>query len=251
MHAFAVLKRLGLPATVFLTTGAIGTDRLIWHDRVFCAFARSRRPLQSGFIPGDASDDPDPPRDSQRVRRDVLRYLKGLGQAEREREIARLIDGLEADVPQSQGGLMLDWDEVRAMHREGVAFGSHTVTHPVLSKLRADEARREIEESKHEIERQIDSRVATFAYPNGSRRDFDGTTKRILGELGFSAAVTTIYGSNTASPESVPDPLELKRMGLHHPELPVFAMKLALQRFKAESSADPAAGRPEATHEGA
>ena len=41
-HALPVLLRLGIPATFFLTTDAIGTGRVVWHDRVFAAFRETK-----------------------------------------------------------------------------------------------------------------------------------------------------------------------------------------------------------------
>jgi hypothetical protein len=42
-HAFSVLRELGLPATIFLTTEALDANALLWHDRVFDAFHRTRK----------------------------------------------------------------------------------------------------------------------------------------------------------------------------------------------------------------
>ena len=49
-----VLKKYQVPATIFVATGAIGTGKLIWHDRVFDAFrfatARRARLAKAPFL---------------------------------------------------------------------------------------------------------------------------------------------------------------------------------------------------------
>ena len=42
-NAFPVLRDLGLPATIFLTTDSLDRNALLWHDRVFDAFHRTRK----------------------------------------------------------------------------------------------------------------------------------------------------------------------------------------------------------------
>ena len=49
-----------------------------------------------------------------------------------------------------------------------------------------------------------------FAYPNGSPADFTCETKRLLSELGYGSAVTTIRGVNTIKT----DTYELRRVGV-------------------------------------
>src|SRR5438477_1528660 len=53
-YAFPILKKYGLPATIFVTTGAIETGKLLWHDRIFDAFrytAVTRARLKSFEFP--------------------------------------------------------------------------------------------------------------------------------------------------------------------------------------------------------
>src|SRR5438132_9371928 len=42
-YAFPILKKFGLPATIFVATGAIDTGEPLWHDRIFDAFRYTRR----------------------------------------------------------------------------------------------------------------------------------------------------------------------------------------------------------------
>jgi peptidoglycan/xylan/chitin deacetylase (PgdA/CDA1 family) len=108
------------------------------------------------------------------------------------------------------------------MKASGIEFGGHTVTHPFLSKLTAEQAAWEVSECKRRIEEEMQAPVGFFAYPNGREEDFAASNKKILRDAGYRGAVTTIWGMNYRST----DPMELRRGGPweNHPGL--FALKL-------------------------
>jgi peptidoglycan/xylan/chitin deacetylase (PgdA/CDA1 family) len=87
----------------------------------------------------------------------------------------------------------LGWDEVKEMHRHGIEVGSHTLTHPMLSRVSPDLARREIVESKRVIEEMLGAPVGFFCYPGG---DFDGNVTRFVRDAGYLGACTTLPGVN-------------------------------------------------------
>ena len=62
---------------------------------------------------------------------------------------------------------MLDWAKVQELHRAGIQFGAHTMTHPPLAAIPLDRARAEILESKKRIEDRTGEAVTAFAYPYG------------------------------------------------------------------------------------
>ena len=64
----------------------------------------------------------------------------------------------------------LDWGEVDAMHRSGMAFGSHTMSHPNLAAIDGATARRELRDSKHRLEDRLQVPIASLAYPFGKLR---------------------------------------------------------------------------------
>ena len=68
---------------------------------------------------------------------------------------------------------MLNWDEIRVMQQHNITFGSHTVTHPILSRISAERVRTEIQRSKEMIEKHLNVPVRTFAYPVGRSQDFN------------------------------------------------------------------------------
>jgi len=92
-----------------------------------------------------------------------------------------------------QEPLMLSWKQVREMSDAGVSFGSHTVTHPLLTRIPPKQVERELRQSKDIVEQQIGKPVSTLAYPSG---DFDSNVKQAVREAGYLAAVTIRAGQN-------------------------------------------------------
>ena len=90
---------------------------------------------------------------------------------------------------------LLTWAELAEMSAAGCEIGAHTVTHRQLSKLSHDEARREILESKTEIENRLGRAVTTFAYPFGA---MNATSRECVRE-NFRAGCSVEFG--TAAPQ--------------------------------------------------
>jgi peptidoglycan/xylan/chitin deacetylase (PgdA/CDA1 family) len=63
---------------------------------------------------------------------------------------------------------LMSWDNVREMAASGIQFGSHTVTHPHLNKLEARDIELEVQDSRCQIEEQLEQDITQFSYPYGS-----------------------------------------------------------------------------------
>ncbi len=232
VRALPVLQRHALPATVFLATGSIGTGRVLWHDRVFRAFRETPARALSGFAGNGRTWPLETPEQREQARDAVLAVLKTLGEEQRLETIARLTQALEIGDVEQVPGLMLGWDEVREMSRAGIEFGSHSVTHPILSRIPAERARQEVFESKAVLERELGRPVRAFAYPNGQPADFDDRTTGLLRDAGFACAVTTIRGLNALDAlGEPPDLFRLRRQVPWHTDVAGFAAQLAVSRL--------------------
>jgi peptidoglycan/xylan/chitin deacetylase (PgdA/CDA1 family) len=159
----------------------------------------------------------------------MLYSLMPLPNSERLRRVETVVwlldDGSapEAPVP------MLRWPQVRAMADAGIAIGSHTVRHPVLTTIPAEEAAWELRESKRVIEAEIGRAVTLFAYPVGKREHYSAGIMRLVADAGYAAALTTRPGSNARTE----DRLELRRIRSWDPALPAFALTLTRHRLLA------------------
>lgn len=102
----------------------------------------------------------------------------------------------------------LTTEQIKEMKKEGMDFGCHTHTHPILSKIPLEEAKKEIHKSKTILEDILSGKVEIFAYPQGQIKTFNKNIISILKEEGFQLACSTIWGSNTKKT----DPLILRRI---------------------------------------
>lgn len=87
----------------------------------------------------------------------------------------------------------LGWDDIVTMEKNGVTFGSHTVTHPHLDRLTDAQVSEELIRSKKDIEDTLGDTARFFSYPYG---DHDERVCRLVREAGYDAACTVRYGVN-------------------------------------------------------
>lgn len=121
------------------------------------------------------------------------------------------------------GDNRLSKDEIRDMKNGGVDFGSHTVTHPVLTKISIEEAAKEISDSKKDVENLLNEKIDYFAYPLGKKNHFDNQISDIVKRTGYKAAFTTENGEI----DYKGDPFSLKRIGIRNCHLFVFKVRVS------------------------
>lgn len=224
-HAAPILARHGVPATIFLATGHIGSAEPTWFDRLAVALKTTWRDRL--VLDGEAPLPLTTRAERLRALDAGLARLKRAPDDERRRSLARILDWLGAPGLAAAKSSMLTWDDVHALRGLGFSVGAHTVTHPILSRLAPEAAWSEISGAKAAIERALGEPVRAFAYPNGGPDDYTETTTRLVREAGFTCAVTTRHGVNTADTP----PLELRRGGPWEHHLPTFAVKLCYYRL--------------------
>lgn len=87
---------------------------------------------------------------------------------------------------------MLNWEEIKIMHKAGMVIGSHSRSHPFLNEAKDfEELKKEIMESKKTIEDNIGVAVQDFAYPYGK---YDERTVAVVKAAGYNTARGTNYG---------------------------------------------------------
>jgi peptidoglycan/xylan/chitin deacetylase (PgdA/CDA1 family) len=90
----------------------------------------------------------------------------------------------------------------------GIEVGAHTRTHPDLTKIPSEQAREEIEGSKHDLERKLDVPVHVFSYPFG---EYNEHVQTLVQQAGFLGTCSSNSGLNTP----ITPLLALRRVEIH------------------------------------
>jgi peptidoglycan/xylan/chitin deacetylase (PgdA/CDA1 family) len=195
-HAYPVLKELGIPALVFLSTGFMDGGGLLWSDALRWALSRTRRGRAP--LPGGGSAEVAGPEARRAFLAAWASHLKRVSEAERAEALPGLLrllaDGAEPAPPPRQ---MMTWDEVRAT-MEGTRLGGHTHTHPILSRVGPERLDEEVAACRDRIAAETGRRPRHFAYPNGQPGDFTPAVQEAVRRHGFEAAFTAVEGVNGA-----------------------------------------------------
>jgi len=221
-EAFPILQKYGIPATIFATVSAMETGEVLWYDRIFLAL----NVAPAGVLTLELD----------RLRRfnllspaarfcsalEIVQCLRQLSDVRRKECCAELEKKIA--LPQEElADRMLTWEQIRTMHRAGIAFGSHTLTHPVISQLTPTEMERELGESKQILEEKLDSPVCDFAFPFGHPADCGAAAGEVLARCGYRSAATTIWGVNVPGA----NPYQLRRVQIgEEGSLALFAFRL-------------------------
>jgi peptidoglycan/xylan/chitin deacetylase (PgdA/CDA1 family) len=206
-EAWPALRARGLPATVFVTVDAVETGPSLWWDRLAAAVQAAP---EGATTAGIGVNDP-PARLGDELSR--VRAFDRIREAWKQRPWDEVRDSLARCEAEWGGdaaaGQLLTPEEVVRLAREGCEIGSHTLDHPILSRLAPAEAERQIVESRRRLEDWTGAPVRYFSYPNGKRDDVTPEVEEAVRRAGYEGAVSTIEGRVTGGS----DPYLVERKG--------------------------------------
>ncbi|MES9833585.1 MAG: polysaccharide deacetylase family protein [Candidatus Thiodiazotropha sp. DIVDIV] len=207
-YARTSLTQEEIPATIFLPYNYIGEELVFWQEEMLARFSQLN----------DSEDDTD---------RALLKQLTGIEAVSDKhtlrsavtamkckdyREIYDTLDSLREHQKEKPVNLKYDaymtWHQVNEMAASKINFGSHALSHRILTQIEPDDARHEISESRRLIEEKIGTKVNAIAYPNGN---CDTSIEKIVSESGFQMGF--IMGGGYVSQES--NPMALPRINVH------------------------------------
>lgn len=219
--AAPVLSRYEIPATVFVTSGFLDTQKILWplelHERLAVAHSSLLMELAQRLkvtLPCTLAPEDCPQRAEQVL--PLLDAVKRLPPAPREKFLdeLRAETGLDLSVAwRRELYEPLAWSELSELARHGLEIGVHTVTHPNLALLTQAEQRYEIGMGRERIEQVLGEpfRCTSFAYPFGSRNDYSDEVVATVKELGFQLAFTLEECRN----RETLDPFRIHRICIH------------------------------------
>lgn len=211
VHAFPLLKRYKLPATIFLPTAFVGTDEWFWPDKIGYLLGQARE-FRSSTAWGDLTKRFPGLKcslsDSVAAIDQAIETCKTLPRSEVDSLIAVLEERVGDKLPRER--MVMNWKEAREMSSYGVTFGSHSVNHTILTAVPDEQVASELTESWQVLQKSEVAAVPVFCYPNG---DYASKVADEVRRVGYQAAVTVRSGWEGDKPA---DLYRLRRIGMHN-----------------------------------
>jgi peptidoglycan/xylan/chitin deacetylase (PgdA/CDA1 family) len=183
--AYPILRELQMPAAMFVCPALVESGEWLWNHEMRCRLqtlasadlAEIRMKLLS---PGSSVNA-------------IVEWMKTLQLQQRrlaEATIREATISFEATAAQREAFDVMDWDDLRLLDRELITVGSHTLSHPILTKLSGEEIESEILDSRRCLEQRLERNIEFFCYPNGA---YDKRAYQLVQKT-YRAAVTTETG---------------------------------------------------------
>ncbi|MFL6256898.1 MAG: polysaccharide deacetylase family protein, partial [Pyrinomonadaceae bacterium] len=207
--AFPLLRRHGVPATLFVITDFLDGRAWMWTDKLRHVALSAQAERLNAEVVGRSFDIRLAGRDSRlSAAGRVNSELKRLAPREREEAIERIAaaHGVTLPVRPPAEFSPVTWEQARELDAGGVEIGSHTVSHPILTTTDDAQLAAELHVSRERLETELGHPVGLFCYPNGA---YDARVRRETERAGYLCAVTTEHGLNE---RRAADPLALRRV---------------------------------------
>jgi peptidoglycan/xylan/chitin deacetylase (PgdA/CDA1 family) len=196
-YAYPLLQKYEVPATLFVVSDFLDRNAWLWTDAIRYALDTTTEPrlvLQAMGV--RLKHDLTVSALRERAWLAVCDLCLRAAPAKRAWLIERLQQAL--NVALSPGAApdyrAMSWQDARRLDSGLVEIGSHTCTHPVLSRCSAPEIDHELGESKRVIEQQLRRSISSMAYPHGEPTDYDHRVVRAAQAAGYQCAVVAHGG---------------------------------------------------------
>lgn len=182
---YPILRELQLPATMFVCPALVESGEWLWNHEMRCRLQMLAIPdvaeLRMKLLtPGTTVDA-------------IIEWMKTLPLQQRrmaEAIIRQATAGFQPTAAQKEAFDVMNWDDLRSLDCDLITVGSHTLSHPILTKLSGQEIEAEILESRRCLEQRLGRKVDLFCYPNGA---YDRRAYQLVQKT-YRASVTTETG---------------------------------------------------------
>lgn len=190
LNAYPILKQNKISATFFIASGYLDGGRM-WNDTIIETLRDYPEPqldlttIKLGkYSTGTETE-------KARSASQIIQEIKHLD-SEQRIKYTDYITSFSDNLPTN---LMLTSEQLIELKQGGMEIGGHTVTHPIMAKISAEQLQQEIADNKKKLETLIQTVIYVFAYPNGKPgQDYLLNQIQVVKDNGYQAAVSTQWG---------------------------------------------------------
>lgn len=195
--AFPILRELQIPATFFIATGYVGSGESFWFERLYGLFVASAPQVISLDVLAKRVTLGATAALRRQQAISLLQMVKHLSNADRLSMLEQIETQLAptANLERHQAlSRALSWQQIGEMAAAGMEFGSHSVTHPVLTQISDQDLAWELVWSRRTLEQHIGRKCTAFCYPMGLA---DTRMEAAAEEAGYDFAAGYLPGVNS------------------------------------------------------
>jgi peptidoglycan/xylan/chitin deacetylase (PgdA/CDA1 family) len=209
-EALPLLEKVGVPATFFVSTGGLGSNREFWWDEL-------ERIILEGEVFPDSFELRDarfggswPTRNSMErsaLYQEIHPLIKQIDVVRRECWFNQLREWVDVVEEGRATHRVMTINELQKLAASGLTtIGAHTVSHTPLATLSSAEQLREIVESKRQLEELTGQKISVFSYPFGGKSDYSCETVRLCRKAGYIRTASNFSGQvhHWTDPHQIP-----------------------------------------------
>jgi peptidoglycan/xylan/chitin deacetylase (PgdA/CDA1 family) len=215
--AWPILRRLGLPVTLFVPTHyPSNPTTLFWWDALHRALMLTHHNVlalqnvvnSQRAVGGMRSISLETPQQREEAFQQLVPIIERLDEVEAKRLLDAILE--ECEVEPNSTPHMLCWEEIAGLAAEGVAVGPHTRNHTILAQLTPERARDEVAWSWADLQERLPNPLPIFCYPNGKPHAINRPAVEAVRRSGLAGAYTMVAGLNRVGRT---DPFLMYRVG--------------------------------------
>jgi len=199
-HAFPILKKHNVQGTFFICTSYLGSSQLPWWDQIAFMLKKSHHAQIVLNYPESLSLDLGGAR-LQALNR-LLEIYKTRPNLDKDLFLREIASATGTGDERPGERIFIDKAELKEMSENGMAVGSHTHSHPLLSHLSPERQLEEVSISKRMLEQDLGIDIQSLAYPVGAPDSFNEHTQEALRKAGYRIAFSFHGGKNVVGKTS-------------------------------------------------
>lgn len=211
--AYPILNEFQVPASFYITTNLVGTNKIFWWDQLQFIFLQTvQLPAMCKCLIGGESielstgeggilspemksqlitwqAEQPAPNDRANCYYEIWKRLRAMPDDQRKSVLQQLAQWASLSLHANESDRIVNIKELQAIAANPLMeIGCHTCSHPALAEHSEMFQRNELEQSKLQLEKWIGRSVSGLAYPHGS---YNNITLGVANDLQFNYAVTT------------------------------------------------------------
>jgi len=198
LNALPILEEVEVPATIFVSSGYVGSNREFWWDDLErlvlndnakndCFTLVDEQYAQSWQTSSIS--------DRERLYSDLHLLMKQITPQRRDEWFKQIMSWSRCNEDARISHLPLSIKElIKLSASPWITIGAHTITHTPLSSLSLEQQQNEIMKSTTDLESLIGKKIQVFSYPFGTKSDFDKFSIQICRMAGFKRVAANFAG---------------------------------------------------------